>query len=96
MWKKGIRPFTREPPGPGCSGISPRLKIYGKQGLELIRSLYEGFQETMKENAIGSISEIYEGDPPHRADGASSFAASVAEVLRMHVLMEKLEKQNNK
>ena len=72
------------------------LKIYGTQGLGLIRPLYEGFQETMKENAIGSISEIHEGDPPHKADGAPSFAASVAEVMRMHVLMENLVKKNNK
>jgi predicted glycogen debranching enzyme len=72
------------------------LKIYGGQGLGLIKSLYEGFQETMKENAIGSVSEIYEGDPPHRADGASSFAPSVAEIRRIHYLMEKLEKQKIK
>ncbi|MFO7998978.1 MAG: amylo-alpha-1,6-glucosidase [Bacteroidales bacterium] len=64
------------------------LKIYGHQGVELIRKLYEGFQGTMKENAIGSISEIYDGNPPHQANGASSFAPSVAEIRRMHHLLE--------
>jgi predicted glycogen debranching enzyme len=71
------------------------LKLYGLQGVELIRSLYEGFQETMKENAIGSISEIFQGDPPHRADGASSFAPSVAQVRRIHHLLQGYLKKKN-
>lgn len=69
------------------------LRLYGKQGVDLVRSLYDGFQETMKENAIGSVSEIYEGDPPHRADGASSFAPSVAEIRRIHFLLQVFEKK---
>ncbi len=69
------------------------LRLHGHQGIDLVRSLYDGFQDTMKENAIGSISEIFEGDPPHRADGASSFAPSVAEIRRIHCLLQVYEKK---
>jgi len=63
------------------------LRLYGEQGRDAVRRIYEGFQETMKENAIGTVSEVYDGDPPHKAGGASSFAPSVAELLRIHDLL---------
>jgi predicted glycogen debranching enzyme len=37
------------------------------------------------DGAIGQISEIYEGDPPHRAVGCPAQAWSIAEVLRLVV-----------
>lgn len=59
------------------------LKIHGKGGLSHIEKLYRGFEEEMFENGIGTISEVFDGDPPYRADGAISQAWSVAEVIRM-------------
>jgi predicted glycogen debranching enzyme len=64
------------------------LKLYGEQGLEDIRKLYHGFEETMMEDGIGTVGEIYEGDPPHAGCGANSFAPSVAELIRIHHLTE--------
>jgi predicted glycogen debranching enzyme len=64
------------------------LKIHKKSGLSLIRKLYEGFEEVMTEHGIGSVSEIYDGDPPHQARGAVSQAWSVAALLRIRKLME--------
>jgi predicted glycogen debranching enzyme len=63
------------------------LNLYGKSGLQYIANIYEGFQSTMKEHGIGSISEIFDGDPPHLAKGSISFAPSVAELLRMHYML---------
>lgn len=60
------------------------LKIYGKSGLYHIEQLYSGFKDTVLEHAIGSISEVYDGDPPHRGAGAISMAWSVAEILRLN------------
>ncbi|MCX6250798.1 MAG: glycogen debranching enzyme N-terminal domain-containing protein [Bacteroidetes bacterium] len=68
------------------------LKIYGKSGLPLIKSLYKGFEPVMTEHGIGTISEIYDGDPPHTARGAISQAWSVAELLRINWLIKKYEK----
>jgi glycogen debranching enzyme len=45
----------------------------------------------MMEHGIGSISEIYDGDPPHNARGAISQAWSVSEVLRAMKLIERVK-----
>ena len=60
------------------------------RGLELVLvvGLIFGFEEEMNKDGIGSISEIYDGDPPHHGKGAISQAWSVSEILR---IMKKLE-----
>ncbi len=65
------------------------LAIHGKSGLSLIKSLHEGFESVMTEHGIGTISEIYDGDPPHTARGAISQASSVAGLLRIGYLIKK-------
>lgn len=65
------------------------LKLHKKAGVSLIGSLYHGFEEEMAKHGIGSISEIYDGDPPYKAGGAISQAWSVAELIRMNKLIEK-------
>jgi glycogen debranching enzyme len=42
----------------------------------------EQFEDVMNEHGIGSISEIYDGNPPHQARGAISQAWSVGEIIR--------------
>lgn len=66
------------------------LKIYGKQGVPFIKGLYFGFESVMTEHGIGTISEIYDGDPPHTPRGAISQAWSVAELLRINWMIEHL------
>ena len=65
------------------------LKIYGRQGIPFAKSIYSGFEPVMTEHGIGTISEIYDGDPPHTARGAISQAWSVAELLRIHWMIER-------
>lgn len=67
------------------------LKIHGKSGLHLAKSIYLGFEDTMTEHGLGTVSEIYDGDPPHRAAGAISQAWNVAELLRMKWLIDNVE-----
>lgn len=67
------------------------LRIHGKSGLSFIKSYYEEFDQTLTEHGVGSISEIYDGDPPHTPRGAISHAWSVAEILRVHGLIEEYE-----
>ena len=59
--------------------------------MSLIKSLYEGFEPVMTEHGIGTISELYDGDPPHTGRGAISQAWSVAELLRIHYLIKQNE-----
>jgi glycogen debranching enzyme len=42
----------------------------------------------MNEHGVSTISEIYDGDPPHAPRGAISQAWSVGEVLRMIELLD--------
>lgn len=67
------------------------LRIHGKSGLSFIKGYYEEFSQTMTEHGVGTISEIYDGDPPHTPRGAVSQAWSVAEILRVHKLIQEYE-----
>ena len=71
--------------GPFCDGW---LKVYGEGGVSRIRQLITGFEETLTEAGISTISEIYDGDPPHAPRGAISQAWSVSEILRILTLLE--------
>lgn len=71
--------------GPFCEGW---LKVYGKQGVARVKKLIYGLEEVMSEHGITTISEIYDGDPPHAPRGAISQAWSVGEVLRIIDLLE--------
>ena len=65
------------------------LKNHGRSGVHFIETLLKGFDETISERGIGTISEIFDGDPPHTANGAISQAWSVSELLRIFKLLEK-------
>ena len=67
------------------------LKIHGKSGLAHVRNLYEEFEAVMIEHGIGSISEVYDGNPPHLPGGAPSQAWSVAALLRIEELIRTYE-----
>ena len=65
------------------------LSLYKESGLFKVKELLNGFEETITEYGIGTIAEIYDGDPPHHPRGAVSQAWSVAALLR---IIEKIEK----
>lgn len=64
------------------------LDLHKRTGLTLIRRLYDGFEEDMNVAGIGTVSEIYDGNPPHIPRGAISQAWSVAAVLRLGEMIE--------
>ena len=43
----------------------------------------------MLNHCIGTIPELYDGNPPFKGRGAISFAMNVAEILRAMELLEK-------
>lgn len=67
--------------------VSAYVKLYGREPkvLAFVQQLYLPFQKRMMEAGVGTISEIYDGDPPHIARGCISQAWSVAEILRSYV-----------
>ncbi len=64
------------------------LRIHGKSGLRFIEKLYQGFEEDMFNAGLGTISEIYDGNPPYEPRGAISQAWSVAEILRIKQMLD--------
>jgi predicted glycogen debranching enzyme len=79
--------------GPFCDGW---LRVYGEGGVSRVRKLIMGFEETLTEAGISTISEIYDADPPHSPRGAISQAWSVGEILRIYMLLERNYPENNK
>jgi len=71
--------------GPFCEGW---LKVYGQQGVQKVKRLIYGLEEVMSEHGVSTISEIYDGDPPHAPNGTISQAWSVGEVLRIIDILE--------
>jgi len=57
------------------------LKIHKRGGLPFVKQLMESFEEEIAEHGIGTISEMYNGNPPHKAKGAISQAWNVAGVI---------------
>ena len=68
------------------------LKLYEEGGVAFITKLYSGFEEVMPEHGIGTISELYDGDPPYRPSGAISQAWSVSELIRVKQLLESMKR----
>jgi glycogen debranching enzyme, archaeal type, putative len=64
------------------------LKLHKQSGVAHVKKLLEGFEEEMTKHGIGTIAEIYNGDPPHQAQGAISQAWSVAALLQMFKMIE--------
>jgi predicted glycogen debranching enzyme len=51
------------------------------------RSFLEPLQEHLAEAGVGSLSEVFDGDPPHRPNGCIAQAWSVAETFRVWSLL---------
>jgi predicted glycogen debranching enzyme len=66
------------------------LDVHKKSGLSQVKKIYDGFEEVMNTRGIGSISEIYDGNPPHTGRGAISQATGVAALLRISEMIETL------
>jgi predicted glycogen debranching enzyme len=74
--------------------LSAYLDIHKAGGLSFVKNIIEKFEEEMSENCIGTLSELYEGNPPHSARGAISQAWNVSGVLNAIALIEHFEENN--
>lgn len=63
---------------PFCEGY---LNLFGRSGLSVIQGIIREFEPAVLEHGLGTISEVYDGDPPHTPRGAISQAWSVAALL---------------
>lgn len=58
------------------------FKVFGLSGLSFIERMLIGYEDEMTEGCIGSLSELYDGNPPYTGRGAVSTAKNVGEILR--------------
>ncbi len=65
------------------------LKIFKLSGISFIERIIAGFDEEMSSRCIGSVSELFDGNPPFEGRGAISYAMSTAEILRVLKLLKK-------
>lgn len=57
------------------------FKVFGLGGLAFIERMLIGYEDEMSEGCIGSLSEMYDANPPYAGRGAVSTAKNVGEIL---------------
>ncbi len=65
------------------------LKVYKQSGLSWIDRCFIGLEEEMFYHCIGTLPELFDGNPPFHGRGALSFAMNVAAVLRVNKVLSK-------
>ena len=65
------------------------LKLYKRSRLSFIERHLVGYEDEMNYHCLGTISELFDGNPPFHGRGGMSFAMNVGEVLRTLELLEK-------
>lgn len=62
--------------------IEAYLSVYKNSGLYFAERALIGIEEEMFIGCIGTLCEMYDGNPPYKGRGGLSFAMNVAEILR--------------
>ncbi|MBO5014551.1 MAG: glycogen debranching enzyme family protein [Bacteroidaceae bacterium] len=65
------------------------LRIYKMSGLGFVERQLIGYEDELTSHCIGSIPELFDGNPPFKGRGAISFAMNIAEILRTLYLLSK-------
>lgn len=65
------------------------LRVFGKGGVSFVERMMISMEEEMSLHCIGTISELFDGNPPFKGRGAISFAMSVSAILKVVVLLKK-------
>lgn len=74
--------------------VEAYLRVHQHSGLTYVKRLAAEFESSMTEHGVGTISEMYNGNPPHLAKGAVSFASSVASILKSNRLIAQYDEEN--
>ena len=64
------------------------LKVYKRTRLSFVQRQMVGFEDEMMYHATGTISELFDGNPPFSGRGAMAFSMNVAEILRTMKLID--------
>lgn len=64
------------------------VDVHRNSGMAQLKRIIDDFESELPEHCIGSISECYNGNPPHQAKGAISMAWNVAALLKLMKIIE--------
>jgi predicted glycogen debranching enzyme len=67
------------------------LKLYQHSGISFVERMLIGLDEEMNTHCIGTLSELFDGNPPFQSRGATSFAMNVAAILQVLRLLKGYE-----
>ncbi len=67
------------------------LRIFKRGGISFVERMMISMEEEVKLHCIGTIPELFDGNPPFTGRGAISFAMNVAAMIRVVNLLEKLK-----
>jgi glycogen debranching enzyme len=69
--------------------VAACFKLSGERYYKEAKALLEAFDSELQTKCVGSVSERFEGDPPHGPRGSVSHATSVAGLLLINQMVEK-------
>lgn len=69
--------------------VKAGFAIAGERFVSEAKGLLDAFDDELQTKCVGSISERFEGDPPHNPRGSVSHATSVGGLLYINTLIEK-------
>ncbi len=67
------------------------LKVFKMSGLSFVERQMIGYEDEMTSHCIGSLPELFDGNPPFKGRGAVSFAMNVAGILRIMKIINEFE-----
>lgn len=68
------------------------MNVYKYSGIGFMERMLVGFEVEMSELTIGTLNEIYDGNPPYKGHGGMSYAPSVAAVISVLKTVEQMNK----
>ena len=72
------------------------MNLYKRSGLSFMERMLVGYEQEMSELCIGTLNELYDGNPPYKGHGGMSFAPSVAAVISVIDTLKRYEEESEK
>lgn len=69
------------------------LKIFQRGGVSLMEKMIISMEEEMANDCVGSISQLYDGNPPFAGHGAPSYALNVSAMIQILLTYQSVNKE---
>ncbi|MDR3251624.1 MAG: amylo-alpha-1,6-glucosidase [Tannerella sp.] len=71
--------------------VSVYLEMFGRSGLSFVERLLISLEEEMSQHCVGTVSELFDGNPPFTGRGATSFLMNLSAILTVMDMLKKYE-----